>query len=208
MATVRPHPSPLKRLEPPRPNTTPAGAISSVSRLTNAVFGGYLMRKALEVGWLSAYKFLRVPPVFAGLDEVVFNKPVEIGTIIELVGRVRRPLRQPRAQRLAHVPCDDVLCSRPDSVVGVGAQAVYASEDCETETVRVFVEAQRLSLASGRREATNVFHFIFRPPEARATSSSTPRPRRAVQPETYEEGMLYLEGRRRWLNSQHGRGGS
>ena len=129
------------------------------------MFGGYLMRRALEVGWLSAYRFFRSPPAFAGLDEVVFNKPVEMGDVIELVGR-----------------------------------GVYASETCEDETLRVFVEANKLSLSSGRREATNVFHFIFRPP--RPSTGEHGRPRRAVLPDTYEEGMLYLEGRRRWLNSQ------
>ena len=29
----------------------------------------------------------------------------------------------------------------------------------------------------------------------------------AVQPDTYEEGMLYLEGRRRWLNDAGGGAG-
>jgi hypothetical protein len=28
-----------------------------------------------------------------------------------------------------------------------------------------------------------------------------------VQPDTYEEGMLYLEGRRRWLNDTSGDAG-
>ena len=67
--------------------------------------------------------------------------------------------------------------------------------------VRVCVEAYKVSLRSGRREPMNLFHFIFR-------VAPNPTQRRVVQPDTYEEGMLYLEGRRRWLYSQEGGGSS
>ena len=74
------------------------------------------------------------------------------------------------------------------------------------------VEAHKLSLRTGKREPANLFHFIFRPAAAAAPPGSAggvdtlrqdvpPVCRREVLPETYEEGMLYLEGRRRWLNS-------
>jgi acyl-coenzyme A thioesterase 9 len=52
------------------------------------MFGGYLMRRALEVAWLSAYRFAKSPPVFTGLDDVVFRKPVEVGSLVEYIGRV------------------------------------------------------------------------------------------------------------------------
>jgi acyl-coenzyme A thioesterase 9 len=52
------------------------------------MFGGYLMRRALEVAWLSAYRFARQPPTFVGLDDVVFRKPVEVGRLVEYIGRV------------------------------------------------------------------------------------------------------------------------
>lgn len=58
------------------------------------------------------------------------------------------------------------------------------------------MEAHKLSLRTGARDPTNQFHFVFRCP------SRTPQ--LLVQPETYEEGMLYLEGRRRWLNVREG----
>ena len=124
------------------------------------MFGGYLMRKALEVAWLSAYRFTRTPPTFAGLDDVVFRKPVEVGKLVEYVGRV-----------------------------------VYTAED---GSLRVFVEAHKLSLRTGQRDPTNEFHFVFRTRQDEHTSGGSAL---IVQPETYEEGMLYLEGRRRWLAS-------
>ena len=145
------------------------------------MFGGYLMRRALEVAWLSAYRFGRAPAIFVGIDDVVFRKPVEVGKIVEYVGRV-----------------------------------VYAADD---GSLRVFVEAHKLSIRTGRREQTNDFHFIFRvqdpsgsPGQAVSVASGRAATAkqggveegtaqsRQVQPESYEEGMLWLEGRRRWLN--------
>lgn len=113
------------------------------------------MRRALEVAWLSAYRVARQPPAFAGLDDVVFKKPVEVGKLVEYVGRV-----------------------------------VYVGDD---GSLRVCVEAHKVSLRTGVRDFTNEFHFIFRADGADGMPDG-------IQPETYEEGMLYLEGRRRWLN--------
>ena len=52
------------------------------------MFGGYIMRRALEVGLLSAYRFTKRPPRFVGLDDVAFKKPVPVGSLIEFVARV------------------------------------------------------------------------------------------------------------------------
>jgi acyl-coenzyme A thioesterase 9 len=134
------------------------------------MFGGYLMRRALEVGWLSAFRFGKRPASFAGVDDVVFNKPVEVGTFLEYSGRV-----------------------------------VYVAND---SSLRVHVQAHRLDLRTDAREIMNDFHFIFRYDddndgiwdEHNAKSGSEgSHPELQVQPDTYEEGMLYLEGRRRWM---------
>ena len=117
------------------------------------MFGGYIMRRALEVGWLSAYRFTKRPPRFVGLDDVAFKKPVPVGSLIEFVARV-----------------------------------AYAADNGE---IRVHVKAERVSLRSGRREMTNQLNFTMVDPEADA--ADLPR----VKPESYEEGMVYLEGRRR-----------
>ena len=116
------------------------------------MFGGYIMRRALEVGWLSAYRFTKRPPRFVGLDDVAFKKPVPVGSLIEFVARV-----------------------------------AYAADNGE---IRVHVKAERVSLRSGRREMTNQLNFTF---GADADAATLP----TVRPDTYEEGMVYLEGRRR-----------
>uniref|UniRef100_A0A7S0L8R4 HotDog ACOT-type domain-containing protein n=1 Tax=Coccolithus braarudii TaxID=221442 RepID=A0A7S0L8R4_9EUKA len=117
------------------------------------MFGGYLMRRALEVAWLSAFRLCRQPPRFAGLDDVVFKKPVVVGSMLEYVARV------------AFV--------------------------CPNGSIRVLVEAQQLDLCSGKTELTNQLHFVF---ESKSSGQMQ------VHPSTYEEGMVYLEGRRRWMH--------
>ena len=47
------------------------------------MFGGYVVRRALEVGWLAAYKCVRHPPSFGGVDDVLFLKPVRVGSLLE-----------------------------------------------------------------------------------------------------------------------------
>lgn len=77
-------------------------------------------------------------------------------------------------------------------LVELVGRVVYIGDD---GSLRVCVEAHKVSLRTdGSREFTNEFHFIFR--ASGGAVSSMPD---QVQPETYEEGMLYLEGRRRWL---------
>ena len=45
------------------------------------IFGGFLMRRALEIAWLSAHKHCGRAARFGGLDDVVFSKPVLIALI-------------------------------------------------------------------------------------------------------------------------------
>ena len=53
------------------------------------IFGGFLMRRALEVAWLSAHKHCGRAARFGGLDDVVFSKPVLIALIASDCSRSR-----------------------------------------------------------------------------------------------------------------------
>ena len=53
--------------------------------LHGKVFGGFLMRESIELAWLVAYNFCRFDnPEFENIDDFIFHKPVEIGSILEL----------------------------------------------------------------------------------------------------------------------------
>jgi hypothetical protein len=57
------------------------------------------------------------------------------------------------------------------------------------------VDVNHISLETGKLEPTCEFHFVFHPQPG---SPRTPQ----VQPVTYAQTLLWLEGRRRWLASK------
>lgn len=52
------------------------------------VFGGYLMRKAFELGWATAQLHTKKRPSFLSLDDTNFLAPVEIGSILKFSSKV------------------------------------------------------------------------------------------------------------------------
>jgi acyl-coenzyme A thioesterase 9 len=59
------------------------------------MFGGYLMREAHELAWMSAARFSRDVPYTVSVDNVSFHKPVEIGAILRLTSEVVHCLGHP-----------------------------------------------------------------------------------------------------------------
>ncbi|XP_071168877.1 acyl-coenzyme A thioesterase 9, mitochondrial-like isoform X2 [Mytilus edulis] len=57
--------------------------------LYNKIFGGYLMRKAFELAWTSAALYSKSRQVaITTVDDIVFRKPVEIGSLLFLSSEV------------------------------------------------------------------------------------------------------------------------
>ena len=53
--------------------------------LSGKIFGGYILRLAYELGWLTVFRFLNgAYPKCTHIDDVQFLGPVEIGTLIDL----------------------------------------------------------------------------------------------------------------------------
>ncbi|XP_051543694.1 acyl-coenzyme A thioesterase 9, mitochondrial-like [Myxocyprinus asiaticus] len=50
----------------------------------NRIFGGFLMRKAYELGWANACAFAGCRPTLVAVDDILFRKPVEIGSLLLL----------------------------------------------------------------------------------------------------------------------------
>lgn len=48
------------------------------------IFGGYLMRKAYDLAYATAYSFVGTPPCFVEVDHVDFLKPVDVGDLLHL----------------------------------------------------------------------------------------------------------------------------
>ncbi|KAI5627440.1 acyl-CoA thioesterase 9, tandem duplicate 1 isoform X1 [Silurus asotus] len=54
----------------------------------NRIFGGFLMRKAYELGWANACAFAGCRPMLVAVDDIMFRKPVEIGSLLMLSSQV------------------------------------------------------------------------------------------------------------------------
>ncbi|XP_054830289.1 acyl-coenzyme A thioesterase 9, mitochondrial isoform X2 [Eublepharis macularius] len=48
----------------------------------NRIFGGFLMRKAYELGWATACSYGSSRPYVVAVDDIMFQKPVEIGSLL------------------------------------------------------------------------------------------------------------------------------
>ena len=48
----------------------------------NKIFGGFLMRQAFELAWANAYVFARQRPYIEFMDDILFQAPVDIGSLL------------------------------------------------------------------------------------------------------------------------------
>ncbi|CAF1617942.1 unnamed protein product [Adineta ricciae] len=56
--------------------------------LYNKIFGGYLMRKSFELGWTTASLFAKQSLSTLAVDDIMFQRPVEIGSLLFLSAMV------------------------------------------------------------------------------------------------------------------------
>lgn len=54
----------------------------------NRIFGGFLMRKAYELAWATACNFGGSRPFIVMVDDIMFQKPVEVGSLLFLSSQV------------------------------------------------------------------------------------------------------------------------
>ena len=56
--------------------------------MANQIFGGFLMRRACELAWSTAYVFGGERPLFYEVDQVQFSMPVNVGDMLNFHSRV------------------------------------------------------------------------------------------------------------------------
>ncbi|XP_068219117.1 acyl-coenzyme A thioesterase 9, mitochondrial-like isoform X1 [Palaemon carinicauda] len=54
----------------------------------NKIFGGFLMREAFEFSWVNASLFSKQRPRILHIDDILFRRPVEIGSLLYLSSQV------------------------------------------------------------------------------------------------------------------------
>ncbi len=98
------------------------------------VFGGLLMRQAFELSFSTAWVFTGCKPEFFSLDNITFQRPVELGTLLRSTARV---------EYTAH------------AVPEPGAKS-------DGHYVTVAVSTEVINPEEGKQVVTNDFHFTFR----------------------------------------------
>ena len=48
----------------------------------NKIFGGFIMRQSFELAWANAYVYAKKMPLIEFMDDILFQKPVEIGSLL------------------------------------------------------------------------------------------------------------------------------
>ncbi|KAL7750838.1 hypothetical protein RI367_003795 [Sorochytrium milnesiophthora] len=87
---------------------------------------------------------------------------------------------------------DDIWFRRPvpiGSLLSFNSQVVYSRGYQDGRSFQVQVTADVIDPLTLKRETTNVFHLTFTSPQHKVP---------AIMPQTYEEAMRYLDGKRKW----------
>lgn len=56
--------------------------------LYNKIFGGFLMREAFELAWANTCTHIKSRPSVIAMDDVMFRKPVEVGSLLYLSSQI------------------------------------------------------------------------------------------------------------------------
>lgn len=54
----------------------------------NKIFGGFLMREAYELAWANTCSHIKSKPTLVAMDDIVFQKPVEVGSLLYLSSQI------------------------------------------------------------------------------------------------------------------------
>lgn len=56
--------------------------------LHNKVFGGFIMRQAMELSWALGYLFSKYRPKLKSISNITFNRPIEVSSLIRMHAHV------------------------------------------------------------------------------------------------------------------------
>ncbi|KAK9809579.1 hypothetical protein WJX73_004048 [Symbiochloris irregularis] len=137
--------------------------------LHGRVFGGFLMRRAYELAFATAYMFSGTRPRFVMVDEITFQRPVDVGDLLRLRSLVLH------------------TNSLPAGISGVSSDIPAGAS-----VGRVHVQVTALVTQPERvaSNITNTFEFIFEVSIAAAPEIEGCKLLKRVLPSTEEEAKL------------------
>lgn len=113
------------------------------------IFGGFLMRRAFELGFATTYLFAGSRPSFVRVDEVTFRKPVDVGSLLRFKSHVVDMQYKP--------------ASTQQQRAGQQQQQQQQGE-AEEEEAHIAVEVAAVISQPEQRDTThtNTFRYIYR----------------------------------------------
>jgi len=155
------------------------------------VFGGYLMKKAYELAFMTAHTVTRRVPICLEVDDVFFRHPVAT-TYIPRTHATHPPLVRGGSRAQPYLYQVEI-----GSVLQLTSRIVHSDGygPADVPRVSVSVRADVVNVAAGHTTETNTFEFIFtcKDPAPGAELQAVP----VLVPKTYEEAMAFLAARRR-----------
>jgi len=121
-----------------------------VRNLSDRIFGGFLMRRGLELAYASAYLFGGDKPNFLEVDDISFDSPVDVGDLLVFKSRI--------------------LYTQPDG----GDLGEYVEDHKDMPLVIVEVEAWVTEPEAVDARVSNVFYFTFALPNKKSCRNVLP----------------------------------
>ncbi len=128
---------------------------SQSQNIHGKLFGGYIMRMALELGFVTAYIHLgcKNPPELICVDRVNFHRPAEIGSIGLFQAMVCFVYEQ-----LIHVSVECYNYKGRDKLLTTTIDLTYVSE-CQNQLVIPTLYENGLKLLEGKRKMERLFLY-------------------------------------------------
>lgn len=168
------------------------------NRHSYMIFGGYLLRQTFELAYSCSAAFAHDVTRFVSLDETTFRNPVPVGSVLYLTATV--VYTELINRKVNTDACDAAFKQNGSSNTAIPEKGTL---------IQVRVDTYVRDLAHGIKTDTGSFVYSFfasansspeTSPIASGTEPAEPR-YHSVLPQTYDEMMDYLEGRRRALET-------
>ncbi|KAK9810539.1 hypothetical protein WJX72_012385 [[Myrmecia] bisecta] len=160
------------------------------------VFGGFLMRRAYELAFATAYMFAGSRPIFVEVDEVTFQRPVDVGDLLRFKSCILHT--QPgtngsrgyiHAQVIAYITQPEKVVSNISNTFNF----VFAVDPSHSTTLPEADRQLKRVLPSTPAEAQSIERYYPGRP-AETPSLDAPMPWRQLVLDAHSDFQRYLKG--------------
>lgn len=181
------------------------------NRHSYMIFGGYLLRQTFELAYSCSAAFAHDATRFVSLDDTTFRNPVPVGSVLyltatvvytEFINRKVNPEAGDPHNKSSESDSDAISSHTPN------AESEFSKISMPGTLIQVRVDSYVRDLSHGTKTDTGSFVYSFfasaegAPETTPITSGLVPKPKyHSVVPQSYDEMMEFLAGRRRAMET-------